>query len=476
MARVFVSHASADRRVAAQVCAWLTEDAHEVFLDHDLTNGILAGDEWEQRLHERLRWADALLCVLTPAYVKSTWCTAELAVARSRGCRIVPVYVGGDVTHPLLASIQRIDASSDGDEARERLLSALRRLGDVNGTGWPDGRSPFPGLRSFDVDEHLAFFGRQHDVDRIAELLRSPAHRAEASVLVVVGPSGCGKSSIVRAGLLPTMIRDPEWWGVPPVLPGRDPVGALVQELTRAGRKLGLDWRPADVSQRINDDGLAVLAAELLLAAGHGRRRLLIVVDQLEEILTRATPSAREHLGEVLRPALGDAVHVVATLRPEYPDPFLGSPELAGLHLQPHTVRPLQRESLRQVIEGPCELAGLHVDEELVSRLVDETGSGQALPLLAYTLAELTADSRRGDRLLPARYEQLGGVHGALARQADAALADAVAGGALVQLPTQGQLGLVGVERDLERDGVVGRDHRRRLASVARPPLPGAAE
>ena len=43
------------------------------------------------------------------------------------------------------------------------------------------------------------------------------------------------------------------------------------------------------------------------------------------------------------------------------------------------------------------------------------------------------------------------------------------------QLPAHLPLDLVGVEGELERDGVVGRDHRRRLASVARPPLPGAA-
>ena len=53
--------------------------------------------------------------------------------------------------------------------------------------------------------------------------------------------------------------------------------------------------------------------------------------------------------------------------------------------------------------------------------------TGDALPLLAFTLAELAEGVERGGRLLTSRYEQLGGVQGALTRQADAALDDAVA-------------------------------------------------
>ena len=63
MARVFVSHAGADTALAGEVHRWLVEDGHEVFLDRDLRDGIAVGEEWEQRLHERLRWADAVVCV-----------------------------------------------------------------------------------------------------------------------------------------------------------------------------------------------------------------------------------------------------------------------------------------------------------------------------------------------------------------------------------------------------------------------------
>ena len=71
MARVFVSHASEDLEFAEQVHGWLVDDGHEVFSDRDLRDGIGVGEDWEQRLYERLRWADAVVCVVTSAYVDS---------------------------------------------------------------------------------------------------------------------------------------------------------------------------------------------------------------------------------------------------------------------------------------------------------------------------------------------------------------------------------------------------------------------
>jgi WD40 repeat protein len=86
----------------------------------------------------------------------------------------------------------------------------------------------------------------------------------------------------------------------------------------------------------------------------------------------------------------------------------------------------LGRQSLGAVVKGPARIAGIRVDDELVDRLVADTDSGAALPLLAFALAELARDVGRGDELSAARYDQLGGVQGALTRQADAALADAM--------------------------------------------------
>jgi hypothetical protein len=65
VARVFVSYASEDIVLARQVRRWLDADRHKAFLAQDLRDGIAAGEQWRARLHERLRWADVVVCVLT---------------------------------------------------------------------------------------------------------------------------------------------------------------------------------------------------------------------------------------------------------------------------------------------------------------------------------------------------------------------------------------------------------------------------
>ncbi len=427
MARVFVSYASKDLVLAREVHGWLVEAGHEVFLDQDPRDGIALGEPWRQRLHERLRWADAVVCVVTSAYRESTWCAAEIATAQARGSRLLPLHAEPDLAHPLLTDVQHTDLTRDPVAARAALLAALRQIDAAGGSGWPDDRSPFPGLRPFDVDRHRVFFGRTDEIKQLAELVRSAA---EGAVLLVVGPSGCGKSSLVRAGLRPVLAGEPGWQTLAPILPGADPVAALARELAATARRIGLDWTVEYVHQNLDTRGLTALADELLVADPHGpQRRLLVVIDQFEELLTQTSPGQRARFAKLLLPALTGLVQVVATLRPEFLDQLLTNVELADLPTHTYTLRPLHREALRLVIEGPARLAGLDVDEHLVARLVGDTDTGEALPLLAFTLAQLADGVGRGGQLSATRYDQLGGVQGALIRQADAALAAAVAAG-----------------------------------------------
>jgi WD40 repeat protein len=271
---------------------------------------------------------------------------------------------------------------------------------------------------------HRACFGRRPEVDDLVRQLRALGKRGEGQIVVLVGPSGCGKSSLVRAGLLPAMASEPGWATLAPFVPGADPVAALSQELAHAARST-----PSQIRQHLDEDNsLAHVVEDLLLAgASPPRRRLLVVIDQFEEILTRSPATGRAQLAEMLGPVVAGPVQVVVTLRSEFLDAMLADPHLAQLPIHSVTMRPLDTAILPRVIEGPARLAGLGVDPELVSRMVADTVSGDALPLLAFTLEQLATGLPRGATLSPQRYDQLGGVQGALIRQADLALAEALA-------------------------------------------------
>ncbi|MGH3837074.1 MAG: TIR domain-containing protein, partial [Pseudonocardiaceae bacterium] len=470
MAKVFISHASEDTAVACELHRWLVEAGHEVFLDRDLRDGIAVGEDWEQLLHDRLRWANGMVCVVTSSYVASSWCFTEVRLAQSRGSRLLPVRAEPGIAHVLLKSIQHTDLTPNREMARAALTEALRRVDEIGDPDWPEDRSPFPGLSPFDFDRTRVFFARTGEVKQLAELLRSTAERADSATLLVVGPSGCGKSSLLRAGLLPVMAGEPGWWTLPPIVPGADPVGALARELAAASRELDLNWTAEHLRHQLDEDegGLAKLAEQLLTAAlGSRGQRLLVVVDQFEELLTQPEPTDRTRFTDLLRAALTGPVRVVGTLRPEFLDQLLSDLALATLPTDIFPLRPLRPDALRLVIEKPAELAGIAVDERLVARLVDDTENGNALPLLAFTLAQLADGINRGGRLPWERYEQLGGVQGALTRQADAALAEATTAGGrspaeviagLVQLITvdeQGRPTRRRVSRDLLSAAVI---------------------
>ncbi len=70
---------------------------------------------------------------------------------------------------------------------------------------WSRG-SPFRGLQFFDVEHGPVFYGRSRAIDEIIGLLRQRAEESKPFVLVF-GSSGVGKSSLVRAGVLPQLLK-----------------------------------------------------------------------------------------------------------------------------------------------------------------------------------------------------------------------------------------------------------------------------
>ena len=321
MANVFISHAGTDTGRAEQIHQWLKEDGHDAFFDRDRNDGILPGEEWEQRLYTELRKADAVVCVVTDAYLNSVWCAAEIGAARALGTELLPVrFSSAGERHTLLKPIHGVDAARDPSDARERLRSRLSVIDGGGGWGWPDGKSPYPGLRPFDLGEHRVFFGRSREITQIAERLRSP-ERAAPAILTVVGPSGCGKSSLIRAGLLPRIAGENYWLPVPPILPGTDPLGSLVRALAATTQERHISFDATTLRSDLDRDGLKAIATDLLLAArADSQCKLLIVIDQFEELLTQTAPAQRAEFAATLGPALGGPVQALATLRPEFLD------------------------------------------------------------------------------------------------------------------------------------------------------------
>ncbi|MCA1693417.1 MAG: TIR domain-containing protein, partial [Actinobacteria bacterium] len=426
MAHIFISYATPDRVIADEVSSWLRAAGHEPFLDHDLRDGIGVGEDWKQRLYRELRQVDAVIGVVTSSFVVSNWCSAELGIADALGCRLMPLRAEVGVVHPLMKGLQYVDYQADPQQARDRMLQAVRLLGDGGGT-WREGDNPFPGLEPFTAALRGVFFGRAAEAREVGNRLRGMG--SASGMLAIVGPSGCGKSSLLNAAVIPLLDRDPAWLMVPSLVPGTDPLPELARVLAATANRLGLGWSASDVRGVLEGgtDGLR-RAADDLLAAGLAthQRRLLVSIDQAEELFTRTTPAALRRFAELLRDAVAGPVQVAVAMRSEFLDDLRHLPELADVPIEAYVLGPLDREMLRDVIEQPAKVARLRLDDGLAAQLVAETDSGEALPLLAFTLRQLADGLPAAGTLTLARYRDLGGVRGSLTRHADAALAEAV--------------------------------------------------
>ncbi|HEY0484424.1 MAG TPA: hypothetical protein VGD37_43185 [Kofleriaceae bacterium] len=279
---------------------------------------------------------------------------------------------------------------------------------------------PYPGMRPFKTEDAARFHGRDKEVADLLGRMRDGQRE-----LYVIGPSGSGKSSLVAAGLVPSLRRTPELAGasflVRQMRPGADPTAALegVLEGTAADR--------SDTALRWLGD-----AVDRLLAGHPECERLLIIVDQLEELFTTAEPGARARFNTAIRALRGDArVTLVLTLRADFYASLMESAlwnDLDG-QLSRLDVSPLRGARLRIAIEAPARALGVDFEPLLVERLLHEVADEPgALPLLQDTLLALWHQQTRGVLRL-AEYEAMSdgvrtGLAVTVARRANAALHD----------------------------------------------------
>lgn len=290
--------------------------------------------------------------------------------------------------------------------------------------------NPYKGLRPFEEADAAEFFGREALTAQLLSRLtptppaaaagREPSQVADR-FLAVVGPSGSGKSSVVKAGLLPALRRGAlpgsANWFVVELLPGAHPLDELEIGLLRVAVR-----QPPNLMEQLRRDARGLLRAARLILPENGE--LLLVIDQFEEVFTRAVDTAeREHLLQSLYAAVSEPrspVHVILTLRADFYDRPLLHPDFGRLmRARTEVVLPLTAEELADAIRKPAERAGARLEEGLVTAIVaDVAEQPGALPMLQYALTELF--ERRDDNMLTRRaYAEIGGVSGALARRAE---------------------------------------------------------
>ncbi len=329
---------------------------------------------------------------------------------------------------------------------RLHLRHAIDDLLEVDAApSWTD--EPYRGLEAFDVRHAPIFFGRDEE---ILELLqrRRDQEQAGCAFAVIVGASGSGKSSLAKAGIAASLIQNAgdngmtKQWRASTFVPGlaaENLCAALVRSIAETLPELSDSTTTLDdVAKSLAENAPLTVRLSIMPAFARasdqagGEVRLLLVLDQLEELWTnrQTTSDDRERfLAAIEALAQSGHVAVLATLRSDFYSHAQQMPAFLRLKGERghYDLLPPDAASVQRLITEPARLAGLQFEQhEQTGRSLDDViledaaRDPNALPLLQYTLAELYEQRDQSRRLLTfAAYDELGGVEGALGKHAN---------------------------------------------------------
>jgi hypothetical protein len=324
---------------------------------------------------------------------------------------------------------------------REAFLALARR--PVAGHNGPvPVLVPYRGLSAFREQDAELFFGREDATARVLELMS--AGLDGSGLIVVSGVSGAGKSSLLRAGVLPRLRQaglaaapEAAAWPCLVFTPGCGPLAELAVRIAPLART---DAAALRQQLAASPAGFALTVRQAALAAAvggdlpdGGQRRVVLVVDQCEQLFTMCQePGERQAFIAALCAAAGAAAVVVLVARADFEARLADRPQLTAAVQDRYLLTAMTRRQLRLAITQPAAVAGSGVEEDLVQVLLEETGAraggpppgGSAgagrLPLLSHALDQAWR-MHTGKVVTLADYERTGGIEGAVAASAQRA-------------------------------------------------------
>ena len=479
MSRIFVSHSSDNNAQAIALARWLEHEGwNDIFLDLDPERGIKAGERWEDALRNAADRCEAVLFLVSRAWLSSEWCRDEFRLARHLRKRLFGILIEDISTSDLPSALTRewqvvriaptgeaktysvtpqrssepVDVSFSVDGLHRLKLGLISAGLDARYFAWPPpddrDRPPYRGLRPLEAEDAGIFFGRDGPIAEALGLLRDLRSDAPPRLLVILGASGAGKSSFLRAGLFPRLARDDtNFLPLPIIRPERAAItgeSGLLASLEGAFASAKIVISRADLRAAIQGGAeklkpllrqLADKATSISLSdnAKLNPPSLVVSIDQGEELFSAEAQTEAKPFLVLLRDLINtDAPAIIAvfTIRSDNYEALQLAPELEDVRQDTFSLPPMPKGSYADVVKGPAQrLDGtpraLDIEDALVDALltdIEAGGAKDALPLLAFTLERLYGEYHAGGTLKLSHYEALGRVKGSIEAAVEQAL------------------------------------------------------
>jgi WD40 repeat protein len=444
---VFLAHNSRDKDLVELIAHKLRNAGLRPWFDKW---ELRPGERWINRLAEGVSASQSCAVFIGPNNL-GNWEAEELALAQIRASEdktfhLIPVLLPGlpdpfdsSSLPPFLRSQVWADfrRSIDDPHAFHCLQCGVQRIApgpDLTSISTNDVDLqtqqiwPYRGLQVFNEEDAEYYFGRTGDIQRLVEKLKV------ARFLGVLGASGSGKSSLVRAGLIPSL-RDgclpgsESWKIIEPFTPGPAPLETLVWHL---GKATGMDTGQLLRFLYDSECALHIVVRDFLdsiAARNQATQRVVLVIDQLEELFTLCPPEKERDRSQFLANLLyatsapNGSCFVVLTMRADFYPKCAAYPQFSEM-LSSHQflISAMSRDGLVQAIREPARNKNVRLTFEpgLVSIIADDVANQPGtLPLLQHALLELWKRRKNGQLTLEG-YMDAGRVQGAIAQRADA--------------------------------------------------------
>jgi tetratricopeptide (TPR) repeat protein len=424
---VFISYNSLDHDAVLKVAEALRSRGLVPFLDRWY---LVPGTNWIDALEKPLASCRSV-AIFLGLHGLGRWQQRERDLALDRQAKdqsfpVIPVLLPG-ADPPLGFLSQNTWVDLQKDIAVEALALAIE--GKPPGADLADRIAatraaicPYRGLRPFREEDEAFFCGREAFTSKLVDVVN------RRNLIALVGASGSGKSSVVRAGLVPNLRRRRDFvWEFITIRPQDRPLynlaAGLIPLLDPQLSEIDQLQETAKLASSLTDGPLELRdVVEKILAKQPGTDRLLLVVDQWEELYTLCKDEAAQQrfIAQLVAAAASGNCFVILTLRADFYSRVVDNRALSDpLGDGVVNIGPMKREELERSITEPARKNSLRFEDGLVKRILDDVGQEPGnLPLLEFLLTELW-EKRHGPELELTAYEAIGGVRRAIAEQAE---------------------------------------------------------
>ena len=234
------------------------------------------------------------------------------------------------------------------------------------------GECPYPGLDAFGPGQAKWFYGREAVTGELLRYLDEMALGGPGGPLLVVAPSGTGKSSLLGAGLMNALAE------------GRLPA---------AGSALWprLMITPGSHPLQTLRSALATLAHVQTLG---GDARIVVVIDQLEEVFTVCESEAErseffDEIGTLAADAGPGSALVVLGMRADFYARATAYPVLRqAMQSRQVVLGAMSATEVRQAIIRPARAVGLTLEAGLTDRLLRDLGVDEGASVGEHSVGE----------------------------------------------------------------------------------------